>query len=194
MTTKSKIIVTLIVVILIVAGGTYYLKKSKLENKISPAQTAEIKDWQTYQNEKEGYSIQYPKHWDISQDSTQFGSGIGFSAIEVIKMPDDYRGVSIVVTDITLEDLIKKYEYINPSYLKENPGYVDASGKGPSQITEQKEFILGGVSGTKLTANTDDGSGQNFIFARKGDKSYIIFFHDYYETNLEMISTFRFLK
>ena len=57
------------------------------------------------------------------------------------------------MTDISLEDLVKQHENVDSEYKKEHPDYV-----GP-QITNQGEFFLNGVKGTKLTGTTDDGSG-----------------------------------
>lgn len=154
--------------------------------KVPPAK---ISISEPYLNDADGYSIRMPHYWNATQSSaTQFGEGTYFRAEEVIVSPDDRRGLSIVVTDISLEDLIKRHEGVDPEYRKENPDYV-----GP-QITNQEEFFLDGVKGKKLTGTTDDGSDINYVFVRKNNKSYIISFNDYNDTHVSMISTFKFTE
>src|SRR3989338_4213281 len=57
----------------------------------------DTEDWQIYKNETGGYSIKYPKHWEVGQDQTPAGEIVGIHAKEILSMPDDYKGMSIVV-------------------------------------------------------------------------------------------------
>ena len=189
---KNVILIFFIVFVIIVGG--YIWQQVKQKNIIQPTPIAEEtesqnknstdkNDWQIYQDPENGFSIQYPRHWEVFQDETQSGKGVGFSAKELKKMPDDYGVFSIVfISGISLNDFIEKYRYLNP--LPDRSGYRDL---------EQKPYILDGVSATKLMGGKDDGSDENIIFARHNDKVYLIYYA-FNGTHQEILSSFQFTK
>ncbi len=112
---KSLILTTIlfVVVILLIAGFFVYQGGLKLEN-IQTQSSNQVSDWQTYQNKKYGYQINYPKNW-ATREFPDTGTGAGFRltnepsdpyhefiAIDWGARPSNYCNVSF-------DEYVKKY-------------------------------------------------------------------------------------
>ncbi|MBU1167856.1 hypothetical protein KKC60_05655 [Patescibacteria group bacterium] len=141
--------------------------------------SANQENWINYKNEKRGYSISYPKDWEVNE----YNEGeIYIHYPGWRQMPEGGGSVVISVEEKTLEQFIQEY----------NLSDVHEDGVVLSEIFKQENYALGNKNGYKLVGTTAMGLDQSFIFITHNDQAYVIQFHDYDDAHLEIIETFQF--
>ncbi|MFA5047725.1 MAG: hypothetical protein WC516_01645 [Patescibacteria group bacterium] len=153
-----------------------------------------ITDWQTYQNEKYGFEMRYPKDWKIGENPTNVSlqdtnHKIGNTNI---------GGVIFFRFDTPLDEALKEY-----GFKKEDGKYFTEVSSG-SWVNAQEKNINGiQVIVGKSIMHVRDGNktiekeGKKFFFIGK-NSYYAIFQTPFYEDNTnifdQILSTFKFTK
>lgn len=144
---KKNIIVLLVVVVVGAAIGGYFLFFAQKQSGTSPFSPSEkikdalgiqpsTKNWQTYKNNKHGFSIKYPSNYEVKEE----GGGIIFVPPEL----KDRSAQPTTLKELPLAVLFspdKSYDDIK----KEIKTQIEGVG-----YREEKEKMIAGVLGTEL--------------------------------------------
>lgn len=181
------------------AHKEYILLEPKKQIQTSDASS----DWKTYTNKKDGYSIQYPRDWDIREFKVMGGGdGVAFHPLnlpsnpmnEFIEIEMDVRGFSMG----NAEDPVCRKPFLN--YLKEDEmkdlGIVDSLEKISNNNNVESYKITWyrfDLNGNSYTDNVPIAYFDSGLMDCRLPKVFLIN-TAYINTYNEMIKTFKFIK
>ncbi len=186
---KKYLVAFLILLVIILGIAVYFITAVKPHQNNAISNTAENtkQDWQIYNNEKYGYSIEYPAGWhfqSISADSDFLQQGPNKYNIfagqwyvtpedpgkyNMSNLPENLYEVSFMIYQADPDITLTKFF----SNLK-----LDLTK------TKQEVIEINGVPAYKLNllsvdSNTGKTGEYNDIYIKQGDKVFVISYHDY---------------
>jgi hypothetical protein len=201
--------VWIILTILIAGGLVYYYQYTKipdlqnqinnlknqvseLQKQISEKPTDETADWETYENAKYGYSVKYPKDWNL------YTKGFYDASTKTYKEP----AKSVVIDNEEIEDIPYASEYPMNGFII-NAGqdeFTFSQLRQDTSMTFTDEQIAGenALRAVSKSASEMDGSFGTYYYINYNSQGYVILWpndnasgkHDeIYDT---ILSTFQF--
>lgn len=130
----------------------------------------DISNWQTYRNEKLGFSILYPSDWQIESKNENdiISCKLGW--------PRCSWSLTINMTDDGINDFIDKY---NKSDLLPN-------GDALAKIYKQERITLNNHEATKLVGSTALGIDNIFVIINNANKRYVLSYNDVKEESRDV--------
>jgi len=126
-----KILLTIFILAVIGVGVYFILSNGILTKKEAQIEQLDTTNWQTYTNQRYGYSIKYPRDWFINNNHSEEdytkrgGEDVGFSYIggdtywsnysgyySLPETPADYQIISLLInkSDESFQDIVKRHE------------------------------------------------------------------------------------
>ena len=167
-----------VIVCFLLAGAVLLNMVSSKHSNIVVKDTKNISDWQTYTNTKYGFEFQYPKDWEVKQESD--GS---IYLTSNLPWPQEGKAFIIRETEKSLAKFIDDY----------NKSDMLADGTSLSTIFEQKDYSIAGVRADLLKGSTAIGVTSNMIFITHNNRNYVIDFNDQSNNHLQVLKSFKFL-
>jgi hypothetical protein len=147
------------------------LQEKKIDNAIYTEEGIDISDWKTYQNDKYGFKLKYPKDWNITE-----------SDLKIIINSDNYKmglAVTIEKIDFSLIQFTNNYNNSDPT----------------SKILKQQQiFINNNVPAIKLLASTSLGIEDTFIYINNNGIILLIKYNDFSKTHNEIIASLKIIN
>lgn len=201
---SSIVIILIIVGVLVVGGGIYWWQKDNINKLIFGQQ---LKDWQTYRNEKYGFEMKYPSTWKQCATGDTPGEKFILTGAEQKCSPGPYDKLTDVIGISAEYAIFKKYP--NIASLKKGLENAKASvdemfivdGVGLFEIGELKEVAFNGMQGLRveqISPTGYDGSIGVYIFH---NQNLLRVTYAFNSTSNEMknegdqiLSTFKFIQ
>jgi len=176
--TKTLKILFVILAITIFGGETFFYYQIKKQSQESDIKTLR---WKTYQNERYGFIIKYPKSWKIEEIQEEIFS-VGFTSPEMSEKIE--KGVPDAGAEITLS--IEK----NSNNLTLDQ-FIENYAGGREMVLSKSSITIGDIPGFKCILNgmvplTD-------YFWARDSQVFILDAFSEEDIQSEMLSTFKFI-
>ena len=143
-------------------------------------------NWQTFINNKYGFSFQYPNNWEVKPSE----KGVYISSIAARRdMPEGGMGMSVETTNLKLADFVHRFdskEYVHPTSA--DPSHFQTY----DQLNTQERITLDGIPATHLVVTTEIGLDVNYLFFNHNQQNFVIGYADYDPFHKQILSTFKF--
>jgi hypothetical protein len=161
---------TILIVVILVIGvlsGVIIIDKSKRENgqqmtnvspTVVPTDAASVDGWKNYQNQKYGYSIEYPGEWFSLENSGAPDTEKYFSNKNVgapLEMGEG--GVWVTITSAKTSDSVEKL-------FTSNPGKIPQQQNSGHNTTKVANLTINNQPAVKLINETKPGTGTEYAY------------------------------
>jgi hypothetical protein len=148
----------------IIAAGAYYFSTTSTTGPTtgeqgqiptSGDQQEEASNWETYQSDKHGFSIQYPKEWNLISNSENWEvafltSEDGFPPSDIVVDPVNQGWVRVDMGVYKIPNN-RSPEYLIESWLD---GSMDG-GQNTYNISDVKAIEINGIKGVRIDSSLD---------------------------------------